>query len=107
MYSHRKIATIVGTLFIIGTVAGILSVLFTGPVLGAPDTLAQISANENRILIGALLVLLMGFALAMIPVMLFPIFRKHNQTLALGAVLFRGALEAVAYIAVALCWFLL
>jgi hypothetical protein len=49
----------------------------------------------------------MGFALAMVPVMLFPIFKKYNEALALGAVVFRGALEAVTYIAIVICWLLL
>ena len=105
--SDRKTAIIVGILFIIGTVAGILSAVVTGPVLSDPDILVSVSANENQIIIGALLVLTMGFALAMVPVMLYPIFKKQNEALALGAVLFRGALEAVAYIAIVLSWFLL
>jgi hypothetical protein len=49
----------------------------------------------------------MGFALAMVPVMLFPIFKKHNEALALGAVVFRGALEAVLYIAMVISLLLL
>jgi hypothetical protein len=107
MNTYRKTAIIVGVLFIIGTVAGILSRVFTGPILDDPDYLIKVSANENQIIIGALLVLIMGFALAMVPVMLFPIFKKHNEALALGAVVFRGALEAVAYIAIAISWLLL
>lgn len=105
--SDRTTAIIVGILFIIGTVAGISSVAFTGSILASPDFLVQISENENQIVTGAILVLIMGFALAMVPVMLFPIFKKYNEALALGAVLFRGALEAVAYIAVAIFWLLL
>ena len=107
MNARRKTATIVGILFIIGTVAGILSAVFTGPILGDPDYLMKISANDTPIVIGALCVLIMGLALAIVPVMLFPIFRKHNEALALGAVVFRGALEAVAYIAMVISWLLL
>ncbi len=103
----NKTARIVGVLFIIGTAAGILSVVFTGSILADPEYLMKVSANENQIIIGALLVLIMGFALAMVPVMLFPIFKKYNEALALGAVVFRGALEAVAYIAVVIVWLLL
>ncbi len=51
--------------------------------------------------------LISGFALAMVPVMMFPIFKKYNEALALGSVVFRGALEAVIYIAVAISWLLL
>jgi len=100
MNTYRKTAIIVGVLFIIGTVAGILSVVLTGPILGDPDYLIKVAANENQIIMGALLVLIMGFPLAMVPVMLFPILKKHNEVLALGSVVFRGVLEAVMYIAI-------
>jgi hypothetical protein len=107
MNTDRRTAAIVGVLFIVGTVAGVLSVVFTGSILGDPDYLIKVFANENQIIIGALLVLIMGFALAMVPVMLFPIFRKHNEILALGYVVFRGGLETVTYIATAISWLLL
>ncbi len=103
----NKTARIVGVLFIIGTVAGILSVVVTGSILDDPEYLNKVSANENQIIIGALLVLIMAFALAMVPVLLFPIFKKYNEALALGAVVFRGALEAVTYILIVTCWLLL
>ena len=99
MNTDRKTAIIVGILYIIGTVAGILSVIFTLPILGDPGYLSKIAANENPIIIGSLLVLTMGFALAMVPVLLFPILKRQSEALALGYVVFRGALEMVAYIA--------
>jgi hypothetical protein len=105
--TNRKTAVIVGVLFIIGTVAGVLSAVFTGSTFSDPDYLIKVSENQTQIIIGALCVLIMGFALAMVPVMLFPIFKKHNEALALGAVLFRGALEAFTYIAMVISWFLL
>jgi hypothetical protein len=102
MNTDKNIARIVGILFIIGTVAGVLSFVFSGPVLEDPDYLVEVSAKENQVIIGALLILVMGFALAMVPVMLFPIFKKHNETLAIGSIVFRGVLEAVTYIAIAI-----
>ena len=107
MDTIRKTATIVGVLYIIGTVAGILSVIFTGPFLNDPDYLIKVSANEHQFVTGALFVLTMGFALAMVPVMLYPILKKHNQALALGYVVFRGALETVTYIGVVIIWLFL
>jgi hypothetical protein len=107
MNTYRKTAIIVGVLFIIGTVAGVLSFGVTGPILEDPEYLIQFAASEKQIIIGTLFVLIMGFALAMVPVMLFPIFKKYNEVLALGAILFRGALEAVAYIAIVINWLLL
>jgi hypothetical protein len=105
--TNRKTAIIVGILYIIGTVAGILSVVVTQPILGTPDYLTKISTNENPIIIGSLFVLTMGFALAMVPVMLFPILKKQNESLALGYVVFRGALETVIYIASVITWLFL
>ncbi|MCJ7618458.1 MAG: DUF4386 domain-containing protein [Desulfobacterales bacterium] len=105
--SQHKTAIIVGILFIYGTVAGILSVVFTMPILNASDYLAKVAVNGNHIIIGALLILTMGFALAMVPVMMFPIFKKHNEVLALGYVVFRGALETFTSIVIAISWLLL
>ena len=107
MNTNKKTAIIVGVLYILGTVAGVLSVLVTQPILGEPDYLSKIAANENPIVIGCLLVLTMGFALAWVSVLLFPILKRHNEVLALGYVVFRGALEMVAYIAMAICWMFL
>jgi len=105
MNSNKKTAIIVGVLFIIATVAGILSVVFSGP-LRDPDYLTKVSANENQIIISALLVLIMGAAVASIPFMMFPIFKKHNEALALGYVVFR-VLEAAAAFAIAISLLLL
>jgi hypothetical protein len=105
--TNKKTATIVGVLYIIGTVAGILSVVFYGSVLNTPDYLIKVSANESQIIIGAFFVLLMGLALALVPVMMFPIAKKHNEVLALGYVVFRGALETITYIAMAISQLLL
>ena len=106
-HSNRKTAIIVGVLFIIGDIAGALSYVVTGGLLDGPDALTKIAANQNQVVLGALLVLVMGFALAMIPVVMFPVFKKYNEVLALGCVVFRGALETVAYMASAGAWLLL
>ena len=99
MHSHRRTAITAGVLFIIGTVAGIASEIFAGPIHD-PKYLAEMSANENTVVIRSILVLIMGFALAMVPVVLFPVFTRFNKVLAIGAIVFRGALEAVLYIGV-------
>ncbi len=105
--TYQKTARIVGVLFIIGTIAGMLSLVLTGPVLGDPDYLVNVSAHEIQIIAGALLVLIMGFALAMVPVVMFPILKKYNEALALGYVVFRSALETVMYIILAIFWLFL
>ena len=105
MNSNKKTARIVGVLFIIGTVAGILSFVGMGPQ-GTPDYLVDVSANGAQVITGALLVLLMGVAIAPIPVILYPILKKYNESLALGYVVFR-VLEVVTYFGVVISWLLL
>jgi Domain of unknown function (DUF4386) len=105
--SSRKTAVIVGVLFIVGTLAGVLSVVLTSSILNASDLLAAVAANGNQVIIAALCVLTMGLALAMVPVVIFPILKQHNEVLALGYVVFRGALETVTYFIVVIAWLLL
>jgi hypothetical protein len=107
MRSYRRTAIIVGVLFIIGDIAGVLSYVVTGGLLDGRDALTKIAASHNQVVLGALLVLVMGLALAMVPVVMFPVFKKYNEVLALGCVVFRGALETVAYMASAGTWLLL
>ena len=99
MNANRRTAAVVGVLFIIGTIAGSLSIVFTGPILEDPDYLTQVAGSENQIVFGALLVLTMGLALAMVPAMVFPILKIHNEALGIGYVVFRGGLETVTSIA--------
>jgi hypothetical protein len=107
MDNYRKTAIIVGILYILGTVAGVCSVVATQPVLSAPDALSKIAANETPVLAGALLVLTMGLALALVPVLLYPILKRHDKILALAYVVFRGALEMTCYIAMTIGWLFL
>jgi hypothetical protein len=107
MNAHMRTAAIVGALYIIGTVAGVLSMLVMGGRLDAPDYLTVFAADPNPVKLAALLVLVMGLALAMVPVMMFPILKRQNEALAVGYVVFRGALETALYIAGALSWLLL
>jgi len=107
MNVYKNNARIVGILYIIGTAAGLLSLLFAGPILANPDYLVKFSENRNQVIIGVLFDLIMGIALAMVPIILFPIFRKYNEVLALGAVVFRGVLEVVTYMGIAISLLLL
>jgi Domain of unknown function (DUF4386) len=105
--TSRKTAIIVGVLYIIGTVAGVLSFVFAGSILEDPNYLLKVSANENQIITGALLVLIMGLALALVPVLMYPIAKRYNETLAVGYVVFRGGLETVTYFVSVISWLLL
>jgi hypothetical protein len=107
MSGDRRAAVWIGVLYIIGTVVLVLSVVVTGGVLSGPAYLAQVAAQPNQLAIGALLVLLPGFALAMVPVVFWPVGRRYNETLAMGYVVFRGAIETVIYMVTALGFLLL
>ena len=97
MDSHRKTARIVGVLFIIATVAYSLGVIFLDPILGGSDYLTKASENENKVILGAFLVLIDSVAVASIGIVIYPILKKHNETLALG---YAGAriVESVLFI---------
>ena len=100
MNNYRKTAIIVGVLFIIATVAAVLGkVVFYQPILDAPDYLAGISANENQVIIGAILGLIAAFACAGIAIWLYPTLKKHNGAMALGSVGFR-IIEGILYVVV-------
>ena len=107
MSADRKAAVWIGVLYIIGTVALVLSAVVMGGLLTDPAVLAQVAAQPDQVAVGALLVLLAGFALAMVPVVFWPIGRRYNETLAMGYVVFRGAIETVIYVVGALGWLLL
>jgi hypothetical protein len=96
MNTYRKAAIIAGIVFIIATAASLLSTAFTGSFQDAPDYLFKISANQNQVMIGVLLLLVAAFGSAGIAIAMYPVMKESNTGLALGSVVFR-ALEAVFY----------
>lgn len=106
MNSNRMIAIVAGILLIVATVAGLLGSSVSGPILDAPDYLAGVAANANAMLAGTLLSFLGYAASAAIAISLYPVLRRYNSGLALGAVGFR-LVEAVFYIVGSLCLLLL
>jgi len=102
-YGYKNTARIVGILYIIGTFAGVLSVPFL-KIRNEPDYLTRIAENPNLLITGALLVLIMAFALALIPMFMFPVLRKYSEPAGIGYVIFRGALETGTYIISVICY---
>jgi len=97
MDSNRKTAIIVGVLFITVLVSSLLSGVFSGSI-DDPDYLTAVSANENQVLIGVLFQLTLVASVVAIPIMMFPILKKHDESLALGYVvarIFEGFFDAV------------
>ena len=105
---HRAAATTAGVLYIVGTVAGIGSKAITYfPVHNADDPLGYAAKHPDAVATGALLVLVMGLVLALVPVVLFPVLRPLDEVLATGYLIIRGAVEATTYVIVATAWLLL
>lgn len=94
--TNHSAARLTGVLFITATVADLLGAAVR-PDLSGTDYLTQVSAEGNRVAAGVLLLLIAAFACAGIAVSMYPILRKANAGLALGAVVFR-TMEAVMYV---------
>ena len=103
MDASRGIAVVAGVLWIIATVADLISrVVLVQPILGAPDYLTRISANENQVLLGALFLFVGAVAAPGIALALYPVLRKHDEGLAIGSVGFR-LIEGALYLGIVVC----
>jgi len=100
----RKLAIIVGVLWIIYTSVDILSFLFTGSITST-NYLVSVSENAGLVGTGALLLFIGGACAAGIAISLYPVLKKFNAGLALGAVGFRISEGVLRFVAV--CGYLL
>ncbi len=106
MNTYRMNAVIAGTLYFLGTVFGVLGAVIGGevlisiisnqPLVGV-DMLGLVAANSSRLTGGAFFTLMMGISLVAMTVFLYPVIGKASKELAMGMVLFRGALEGIFY----------
>jgi hypothetical protein len=95
---YRKLAISAGVLFIIYDIVDFSSFPFLGPV-NATNYLVSASANAGLVGTGAILLIIGGTCAIGIVVSLYPVLKKFNAGLALGAVGFRiseGVLRCVA-----------
>jgi hypothetical protein len=89
MDTQKKRAILVGALFILATLSSSLGFYVRDPLLEAPGYLAHLYSQRTRVIIGVLLLLVDSAAVVLIPAVLFPILRKHDEALALGYLGFR------------------
>ena len=88
--TNRRHARWAGVFYIIATAAPILTFPFIGFLGGGvagepiPDYLVHVATNESQVIVGMLIELTWALSVVGIIVTLFPIFKKHNETLALG-----------------------
>jgi len=95
---EKKTVRIVGALFLIAMVTSLVGAGLIEMIITAPDYLAAVSENESLLRIGVVLELVNGIAVIGIAVMMFPLFKKFDEALALGYVAFR-ILEAAVILA--------
>jgi len=108
MREHRTAATTAGLLYITGTAAGVVSVVVvSAPVRDARDPLGYAVEHSGAVVTAGLLTLVMGLALAFIPVVLYPVLRPLDEALAVGYLIVRGAIETTCYVVIAIGWLLL
>lgn len=89
MNTNRKTAIIVGTLFLTAMVASLLGGGLVNSIIAAPDYLRVVSENKTQVIIGVLLEMVNAIAVLGIAVLLFPILKQYNETVALGYLGFR------------------
>jgi hypothetical protein len=93
MPTNRRVATIVGILFIVATVTAIVGLLCYQPILTG-DYLRIGAEHKNQIVLGALMELLLVCSAIGTAIGLFPILRPYGERIALGHLCFRF-LEAI------------
>ena len=84
MNTNRTIAIIVGALFLIAMVASLLGGGLVESVITAPDYLMSVSENKTQVIIGVLLELINAIGVVGIGVLMFPILKQHNESIATG-----------------------
>jgi hypothetical protein len=106
MNSNKTIATAAGLLLLVAWFAGVIGNALTAGILADPNRLGRIAANETLVTAGAFLELVMSLTCAGIAIALYPVLRKHNEGLALGAVGLR-VIEGALYLVAAVCLLML
>ena len=102
MDSNKRIAKIVGLLFIIATITSSLSIWITEPILESKNLLEAFSDQSSQISLAGILMLIDAISVTFIAILLFPILKRKSESLALGYVgmrIMEGVLFA-AYVAV-------
>lgn len=104
MSANRRAALVAGLLYLLGTVAGIFSV---APSVDGTDYLVSAAANATQILLAACSQLVMVPAYVGIAIVLYPLLKRHDETLALGFIGFRIIAGAFTFIGVIMLLLLL
>lgn len=82
--TSKTTASMVGALILIATVTYMLGNGLLESILNAPDFLHGVYPNRTQVVTGALLQFIDAAVVAAIGILLFPLLRKYNETIALG-----------------------
>jgi hypothetical protein len=99
MSNVRKLAICAGILFIVYTSVDVLSFLFLGSVKST-NYLVSVSENANLVGTGAVILFIGGACASGIAISLYPVLKKFNPVLALGAVGFRISEGVIRFVSV-------
>ena len=88
MTPTRRAATTAGVLFLVGTAAGVLSVVSAAD---GPDYLREVAANGTRVVVGSFFQCVMACAFVGVAIALHPVLTRHGPTAAAGFLGFRIA----------------
>lgn len=84
--TYKQTARIVGVLFLVATATYMLGTGLIGSMLNTPDYLGHLYPNRVQTIMGVLLQFVDAAAVVGIGLLLFPILRRHSETVALSYV---------------------
>ena len=94
-----RIGRTVGALYLAGNICGVASMLFMAPIDSAPSISAGLETHTTAAPAAAVSILLMGVALAFIPIVAFPVLAERSMLAARAFVLTRSVVELGTYVA--------
>ncbi len=106
MTSDRKAAIGIGILFILATFMGVAMMGMIGALIASEDYLAGMAENSKSVQISILFNLVMASAVIAIAVIIYPILKRENHTLAVGYLAAR-IVEGVLLMLASVTWLLL
>ena len=86
---YRTTATVVGVVYLLGFVVGIMGMGFFTSILSGPDYLSTVSAKSTLLGFAAVLWLMAVIGDAAHGVLMFPILKQHSERMAVGYLAFR------------------
>ncbi len=101
MRTYKKNAIIIGTLFIITMLFGMIDAYFVAPELKKP--IVNILQVDSQILVGVFSVFAMAIGIVFIALYFFPVIKKYSETIALTYVILR-AIECLLLLIGSICY---